>query len=256
MVHKSFVALAAFASAAIVVPAHGLTTPKLTLIVSRAGEASLRWAFSGNDRRDDVTIEVEEAVDGGAFAPWDSFEPAKRKQTVALGDLDPATYAWRARAFDSDETTGWSSAAELTIEAPPTSEGDPPLAAGQHECPSGWIAEVLGLANEARDAAGLPPLTDHPLLAKAARTRAITMAASGRLTHDGWVATIQSTGYVARTLGENIAQGYGSPAAVMTGWLDSSIHRANLLRTSYRDSGVGCVLDSRGRPWWAHDFGG
>jgi uncharacterized protein YkwD len=256
MIHRSFVALAALAALAFAVRADALTVPKLTLVVSRDGEPRLHWVFSGTTRGDHVTIEIQESLDGEPFVPWDSFDRAKRKQTVPLGDLEPGAWAWRARAIDSDETTAWSSVAQLTIEAPPTSEGDPPLAAGQRECPAGWVAKVLALANEARADAGIAPLRDHPLLAKAARTRVIDMEASGRLTHDGWVATIQSTGYTAWTLGENIASGYSSPAHVMSGWLASSGHRANLLRASFRDSGVGCVLDSRGRPWWAHDFGG
>jgi uncharacterized protein YkwD len=38
--------------------------------------------------------------------------------------------------------------------------------------------------------------------------------------------------------------------------MKSSGHRANILSSSYRHSGVGCVMDSRGRLWWTHDFGG
>jgi hypothetical protein len=260
MLHKCLVALATIASLLVVGQAHALTTPKLTLAVSRKGDASLRWNFRGNDRDDPVTVEVEHVLDDAGFAPWKTFDGAKRKQTVPLGTLAAGAHGWRVRALDGDETTGWSSAVELDIAAPPAppepNPGDPPLAAGESECPAGWVAEVLRLANEERHDYGLAPLSNHVNLAKAARRRAIDMAASGSLTHTGWTTIIRLFGYLGGLLGENIAYGYGSPAAVMSGWMGSSGHRANILRSGYRDSGVGCVLDSRRRPWWAHDFGG
>lgn len=260
MFQKSLVVLATIASLFAVGSARALTTPKLQLIVSKKGDASLRWSFRGNDRKDAVTVEVQHALDDGGFTAWRTFGGAKRKQTVALGDLAAGTHAWRARALDADETTGWSGDVELTVAAPPTptepDPDDPPLAAGESECPAGWVAEVLALANAERHDAGVAPLANHPALAKAARRRAIDMAASGSLSHDGWSTIIRLFGYLGGLLGENIAYGYGSPAAVVSGWMGSSGHRANILRSGFRDSGVGCVLDARRRPWWAHDFGG
>jgi hypothetical protein len=260
MLHKCLVALATFASLFAVGNARALTTPKLQLVISRNGDASLRWNFRGNDRDDPVTVEVEHVVDAGGYEPWKAFDGAKRKQTVALGTLEAGEHGWRARALDGDETTSWSNAVDLEIaaepEEPEPNPGDPPLADGESECPAGWVAEVLRLTNEERRDVGLSPLQNHPNLAKAARQRAIDMAESGSLTHTGWTTIIRLFGYLGGFLGENIAYGYGSPAAVMGGWMTSDGHRANILRNGYRDSGVGCVLDSRRRPWWAHDFGG
>lgn len=263
MFQKCLVALATFASLCAVGQARALTTPKLTLVVSKKGDASLRWNFRGNDRRDAVTVEVQHALDGEGWQAWKTFAGAKRKQTVALGTLPAGVHGWRARAFDADELTDWSTPVALDIAPPPPpptepepSPNDPPLAAGQAECPAGWVADVLRLTNDQRRAAGLPALANHVALAKAARRRAIDMAKSGSLTHDGWTTIIRLFGYLGGFLGENIAMGYASPAAVMSGWMGSSGHRANILRNGYRDSGVGCVLDSRRRPWWAHDFGG
>jgi hypothetical protein len=261
MIQKCLVALATLASLCAVGQAHALTTPKLTLVVTKKGVASLRWNFRGNDRKDAVTVEVQHAVDGGSWQTWKAFVGAKRKQTVALGTLPAGAHSWRVRAFDSDEVTAWSGVVGLTIAPPPPpptqpESGDPPLATGQTECPAGWVDEVLRITNDHRRAAGLPALANHVALAKAARRRAIDMAKSGNLTHDGWTTIIRLFGYLGGFLGENIAMGYASPAAVMNGWMGSSGHRANILRNGYRDSGVGCVLDSRKRPWWAHDFGG
>jgi len=42
--------------------------------------------------------------------------------------------------------------------------------------------------------------------------------------------------------GENIAMGYGSPEAVMNGWMNSQGHRDNILSSSYNLIGIGCVV--------------
>ncbi|MEM9485750.1 MAG: CAP domain-containing protein, partial [Cyanobacteria bacterium P01_F01_bin.116] len=46
-------------------------------------------------------------------------------------------------------------------------------------------------------------------------------------------------GYETRTVGENIAAGYGSAKAVVEGWKNSPGHRANMLRANYNEIGIG-----------------
>jgi uncharacterized protein YkwD len=46
-------------------------------------------------------------------------------------------------------------------------------------------------------------------------------------------------------LGENLAWGtgsYGTPRGAVEAWMDSPGHRANILKRSFRDMGVGVVL--------------
>ena len=44
-----------------------------------------------------------------------------------------------------------------------------------------------------------------------------------------------------RTAGENIAMGYSTPQAVVTGWMNSPGHRANILNGAFTEIGVGYV---------------
>lgn len=44
-----------------------------------------------------------------------------------------------------------------------------------------------------------------------------------------------------RYMGENIAAGYGSPKAVVAGWMDSPGHRANILNPNFEELGVGYI---------------
>lgn len=65
---------------------------------------------------------------------------------------------------------------------------------------------------------------------------------------------VSATGYTWHAVGENIAWGYMTPDAVMTGWMNSAGHKANILGSSYTELGVGYALDAAGRPYWVQVF--
>lgn len=51
--------------------------------------------------------------------------------------------------------------------------------------------------------------------------------------------------YYYNSAAENIAAGYNNPSSVISGWMNSSGHRANILSTSRREMGVGYELDNQ-----------
>lgn len=122
-----------------------------------------------------------------------------------------------------------------------------------------YAYEVLDRVNEERAAEGLDPLVMDKLLLEAAMQRAadqvITIAATGGLSH--------TTNYGERYLdtqdrsyGENIAAGQSTPKEVMDDWMNSSGHRANILREGYTSIGIGCVKCGAGYyVYWAQEFG-
>jgi uncharacterized protein YkwD len=55
---------------------------------------------------------------------------------------------------------------------------------------------------------------------------------------------MNAAGYIYNSAGENIAAGYTTPSAVMTAWMGSSGHRANILSTTFREIGIGYVYQS------------
>nr|WP_276514143.1 CAP domain-containing protein [Actinomadura citrea] len=65
---------------------------------------------------------------------------------------------------------------------------------------------------------------------------------------------ITAAGYRWSTYGENIAYGQRTPAAVMSAWMNSSGHRANILNCRFKNIGVGVTLKS-GTPYWTQNFG-
>ena len=53
---------------------------------------------------------------------------------------------------------------------------------------------------------------------------------------------------------ENIAMGYPTPADVVTGWMNSAGHRANIMNCAYTHAGVGLARTSRNVPYWTTNF--
>jgi len=111
--------------------------------------------------------------------------------------------------------------------------------------------QVLEIVNQERWNNGqLPPLKGNNLLDTAAETHSVNMAVRNFFAHcdldtkkSHWV-RMQDAGYFYNSAGENIAAGYGSPASVMSGWMNSSGHRANILNTNFREIGIGYYYQS------------
>jgi uncharacterized protein YkwD len=58
----------------------------------------------------------------------------------------------------------------------------------------------------------------------------------------------------ARRAGENIAYGNVSADAMMTMWMNSPGHRANILNGAYTHIGIGAVQSASGRWYGVQDF--
>jgi uncharacterized protein YkwD len=92
----------------------------------------------------------------------------------------------------------------------------------------------------------LTPLKKSTCLDRYAERQARAMARKNTMYH-------QQLGPILRTchldeVGENIAFGFTTGAAVTAGWMASPPHRANLLNPDHRLIGVGAYQDSHG--WW------
>lgn len=120
---------------------------------------------------------------------------------------------------------------------------------------------VIELVNLERANAGLGALSFDNRLQAAARAHAHDMASNGCFSHnscDGgvWSERIYSY-YPLAGIGENIAAGYSTAAAVVAGWMDSAGHRANILNPDWLGIGVGYYYlgSSDYRHYWVQNFG-
>ena len=126
-------------------------------------------------------------------------------------------------------------------------------------CPSSYANDVIQRVNQARTGNGLAALTYNSQLQSAAQGHTNYMAKNQILDHDvngGFVNRIRNAGFTGSPIGENIAEGYTTPAAVMSGWLGSAGHYANIMKSTYHYIGVGCIIDRYDRYWWTQNFGG
>jgi uncharacterized protein YkwD len=119
-------------------------------------------------------------------------------------------------------------------------------------------AQILTLVNQQRAAAGCHPLTASSSLDRLAQNFSDDMAARGFFDHtdpDGHTPWDRAKALGITNLGgENIARGQADAQAVMTAWMNSPGHRANILNCDYTTLGVG-IHFGPGGPWWTQDFG-
>ena len=118
---------------------------------------------------------------------------------------------------------------------------------------------IIELTNAERLAQHLSLLSENPTLNAAAQAHADWMASSGCFDHicpdePAVDARIQQAGYSWSWWAENIAFGYPTPEQVVTGWMNSPSHRANILNSKLREIGVGVIMNDK-RPYWVQDFG-
>jgi uncharacterized protein YkwD len=114
-------------------------------------------------------------------------------------------------------------------------------------------AAILCLHNQIRASRGLPALRENARLRRAAVGHSSDMVSRGFFDHTApggstMVDRIMATRYVSPnvgwSLGENLAWGTGSlatPREIMKAWMNSPGHRANIVKRSYREVGIGVV---------------
>lgn len=114
-----------------------------------------------------------------------------------------------------------------------------------------YAYQVLDLVNQERMKTGAAPLKMDADLMKAAMQRATEITVSFSHTRPSGLDCYSASGKMS---GENIAMGYGSPEAVMDGWMNSDGHRANILNSGYTDIGIGAFCVD-GTYYWVQCFG-
>lgn len=112
-----------------------------------------------------------------------------------------------------------------------------------------YANEVANLTNQQRMANGQAPLQMDPELTERAmlRAREITRIFDHtRPNGESFSSVLDGSRFDGSACGENIAWGtswYFTPSMVVTGWMNSEGHRANILRSNYQSIGVGAAID-------------
>ncbi|MCB1220859.1 MAG: CAP domain-containing protein [Planctomycetales bacterium] len=165
-------------------------------------------------------------------------------------DMSPAS---------DDNVTSWLKDAYHTL--PEVGDADGPY---QNSSLMAYADSVFGITNNERATAGKPALMRSTDLDNLAQAHARDMALRDYFSHDtegygidyvGRLDAIDPAPY--NFMGENIAGNQQTPQAVMSTWMNSDGHRANILHDNYEYVGIGCYYDAGGGPYniyWVQVF--
>lgn len=171
---------------------------------------------------------------------------------------------------------GYATAASAETQAPAAEEAQAPTATHRMVLPMVMRPsappppsaedQVLELINAHRANAGCRPLLKNLQLTAAAEGHSQDMSTRNFFSHTGSNGSsaqqrAAAAGYPDFLFGgENIAAGQATPQAVVTAWMNSAGHRANILNCSFKSVGIGYIYepnDTYGpyRHYWSQDFG-
>ena len=152
-------------------------------------------------------------------------------------------------AFVHGASLGLIDQAALTTSLTPAKRLDPPKPG-----PTPLSAIVIDLVNVERAARGLVPMVWDQRLELAAQRHSDDQAAMSQTSHTGSDGSnlgvrLSRVGFAWRAASENVASGQTSAASVVSAWMNSPGHRANILSANTR-VGVGFAVGTDGRTYW------
>jgi uncharacterized protein YkwD len=241
-----------------------------TALATAAVATAVAWASASNGPGSSNAA-APASFDGGrtaggrsaadrAAADRAAAEPADRASRLVIippaGRLQPTASPSRSR----------HPAPRPTMSAPAPSRTGPrpnPPAPSTAPAPSGGVTtQVVTLTNAERAKAGCGPLAVNATLTAVAQAHSQDMATNNYFDHnsqDGRTPFDRMTaaGYRYSTAAENIAAGQRTPQDVMTAWMNSPGHRANILNCALKQIGVGYATGSSSQygVYWTQDFG-
>ena len=120
-------------------------------------------------------------------------------------------------------------------------------------------AEITRLTNVQRTARGCAAVTVDARLTAAAVAHSTWMVQTGTFSHTGragssFATRVRAAGH-ARPSSENIAWGHRTPAELVSAWMKSPGHRANILDCRSTAVGIGVAHTATGTPYYTQDFG-
>ncbi|PQP82277.1 serine protease [Paenibacillus sp. PCH8] len=135
-----------------------------------------------------------------------------------------------------------------------TGNSGKPSNTGTESTQSDFAAQVVKLVNAERAKAGLGALASDALLDKVAVAKVKDMSNNNYFDHQSPTYgspfdMMKQFGVTYSYAGENIAKGQKTPQEVVTAWMNSEGHRANILGKNFTKIGVGYY-----NGYWAQEF--
>jgi uncharacterized YkwD family protein len=189
------------------------------------------------------------------FWAWWNKTAAPSQSPAPTQSAAPEAEPSQKPVQSAEPTPSAPAESQIPAESAAPVESTPP-AETQPEDTSTYETAILSLVNAERAKYGLSALTLDASLSKVAQAKAQDLHDNHYFAHESPTygtpfEMMRAFGISYRSAGENIAMGYSSAQAVMTGWMNSEGHRANILNASYTTLGVGYVADGN---YWVQMF--
>ena len=115
--------------------------------------------------------------------------------------------------------------------------------------------EIIRLVNLHRDSLGLGPLTVNSIISAECKQHSEDQARTSSMNHDGFSdrASRIFANFGGTNAGENVAYGQTSAQQVVTAWLNSPGHRANI-EGDFNYTGISVVRIDNGPNYFTHIF--
>jgi len=119
--------------------------------------------------------------------------------------------------------------------------------------------QIATMVNSERAKVGLAPLKLNWQLSRVARYKSQDMIDKNYFSHQSPTYgspfdMMKNFGIKYMAAGENIAYGQRTATEVMTGWMNSPGHKANILSKNYSEIGVGLAKKTDGTCYWTQQF--
>lgn len=199
----------------------------------------------------DISIDLQAPSRWGKYTGnWQFENGSGQRFGVGAGGHD---YIWVQIFVDSPAPPPSSN--------PPTSpQSGSPSGQSTASCPveqnASYEQQVLSFINNARSSQGLSPLNLQSQLSSAAYVHSSDMACSDFIGHTGsdassWYDRVSAQGYANyNSARENIYVGDpnfgGTPEGAFNWWMNSQVHRDNILNPNVSDIGIGYVYYTNG----------
>ena len=115
--------------------------------------------------------------------------------------------------------------------------------------------KILELVNEHRKSEGLTPLKAHNAIQTETDNHTVYMIQKGEISHDDFDSRFNNlqAEINARSAGENVAAGQPTAESVVTAWINSDGHRANI-EGNFTHFHVSAIKNTNGRYYYTNIF--
>lgn len=192
--------------------------------------------------------------------------PASASPEASLSDSStpsaaaPSPTAASSSALRATGTRATKATSATRASTTATAPGTAPASSVTATNVSSMEQQVFALTNTQRIAAGCPALVWNVTLASVARAHSADMVANNYFDHNDQAGLtpaqrVLAAGYSYTLTAENIAAGQPTAQDVLTSWMNSAGHKANIVNCDLHELGVGFATGGSYGTYWTQDFG-